>query len=237
MASILLIIATIVVAGLAAVLAYLLSFSAASSQPTILLVGPCNGGKTALFTLLQFGKKSPTHTSQHPNTSTSLTLTLADRTARLVDLPGHPKLAHLFEAELALNTPKGLVFVIDSAALARPDAIRAVAEQLYALLVRLQKVKTAVPVLIACNKSDLFTALPAPRVKTLLEAEIEKIRKARSAEISLAEGEDDEDKELLGWEGEDFKFAMLEGMEVDVVSGSVDKNDVQAWKDWMAERV
>ncbi|BFZ59369.1 hypothetical protein YB2330_000377 [Saitoella coloradoensis] len=235
MPSILLIIATIVVAGLAAVLAYLLSFSSASSQPTILFVGPCNGGKTALFTLLQFGKKSATHTSQHPNTSTSLTL--ADRTARLVDLPGHPKLAHLFEAELALNTPKGLVFVIDSAALARPDAIRAVAEQLYALFVRLQKVKTAVPVLIACNKSDLFTALPAPRVKTLLEAEIEKIRKIRSAEISLAEGEDEEDKELLGWEGEDFKFGMLEGTEVEVVSGSVDKNEVQAWKDWMAERV
>lgn len=103
-------------------------------------------------------------------------------------------------------------------------------------------------VLIAANKLDLFTALPASLVKKNLQAEITKIRATRAkglldSAVSM-EGEDDE-KEWLGEGGEgSFDFQQMEesGVEVDIVGGNVtgkgeEKAHVDEWWSWIAQQM
>lgn len=102
-----------------------------------------------------------------------------------------------------------------------------------------------IPVLIAANKGDLFTALPVSLVKRNLEAEITKVRVSRSKGL-LDSGTklDNEDKD--DWLGEvgstDFKFAQMEEFDVtiEVVGGNVlgaDGSNVEKWWEWIAERL
>ena len=86
----------------------------------------------------------------------------------VIDIPGHEKLRFLFlswEQQLG-----GIVFVVDAAAFSRN--FRQVAEYLYDVLSNEHVVQGRVPVLVACNKSDLPDAQPAHRVQSTLEAEL-----------------------------------------------------------------
>jgi signal recognition particle receptor subunit beta len=91
-------------------------------RTTVLLVGPPDAGKTALYSSLAFGSALPTHTSIQANST--LYTTSEGRTLRLVDIPGHPRLRDQFTNHLADTS--GVVFVVDSATVSRNGA--AVAE-------------------------------------------------------------------------------------------------------------
>ena len=79
--------------------------------------------------------------------------------------------------------------------------------------------------LVACNKSDLFTALPPGKMKVVLEEEVGKVREARSRGIvGVGEEEKEETDEWLGEVGADrFEFSQLEdaGIEVEFLGGTV----------------
>ncbi|KAK3939325.1 signal recognition particle receptor beta subunit-domain-containing protein [Diplogelasinospora grovesii] len=195
----------------------------------------------------------------------------------LVDTPGHAKLRRFALSRLR-NIPtttstgktskakkdsklKAVVFVVDAAALAdsdgRGDSLAATAEYLYEVLLALQKrmgssqtsrMPSSVPVLVAANKLDLFSALPAALVKSQLETEIGRIRKTRSRGLlDSGVGADDlaateESDNWLGEYGsEKFTFAqMLEFYtEVDVIGGNVagDGPGADKWWKWIAERI
>ena len=143
-----------------------------------------------------------------------------------------------------------MIFVVDAADLAAgSDGLRIAAEYLHEVLrlvVQLQRGrKNEWKVLVAANKLDLFTALPAGLVRTVLEAEIEHVRRGRekglldSAGVGEESGGDGD--EILGDGGEGaFRFEQLEGdgVEVSVIGGSVLGNeggDVQKWWQWIAE--
>jgi signal recognition particle receptor subunit beta len=156
------------------------------------------------------------------------------------------------------------VFVVDSAALAAPAALADAADFLHDLLLALQRRHTrnssskgpaAIPVLVAANKQDVFTALPVGQVRARLEAEIGLVRVARSKRLADSgrggmegEGEDQEEDEE-GWLGEfgsrDFSFAQMEesGVEVSVLGGNVkgeegdDGARVQEWWDWIGRNM
>ncbi len=99
--------------------------------------------------------------------------------------------------------------------------------------------------LIAANKLDLFTALPAPLVRTALEAEITNVRNSRlrgllDSGISMGDTADaGEEKEWLGDGGEGkFEFSQMEEVNVSVVvaGGNVSGSegaDVAKWWDWI----
>ncbi|KAL7892744.1 signal recognition particle receptor beta subunit domain-containing protein [Trichoderma sp. SZMC 28014] len=97
----------------------------------------------------------------------------------LVDTPGHGKLCNVSMGKLAcMDKVKAVVFVVDAAALGEQETLAPTAAYLYDMLLFLQKRatskgkdKAAIPVLIAANKMDLFTALPATMVKSHLEME------------------------------------------------------------------
>ena len=125
---------------------------------------------------------------------------------------------------------KGIIFVVDAATLSNTSddlvdgSLVEAAEYLHDILLTLQKRHTSskssqgpteMPVLVAANKLDLFTALPAKLVGTSIEAELSRIRTSRSKGLlDSGIGMDDdeaEDRDTLGGGGEgDFKFSMME---------------------------
>ncbi|KAK3368506.1 signal recognition particle receptor beta subunit-domain-containing protein [Podospora didyma] len=154
---------------------------------------------------------------------------------------------------------KAVVFVVDAGALlSDSEALPSAAEYLYDVLLSLQKrmaggkgskAPASIPVLVAANKQDLFTAVPAALVKSNLEAELGRIRKTRSrglldsgvgADDDVSAREDGDD--WLGEYGsEKFSFNQLMefDIEVDVVGGNVvgDGPGADKWWKWIAERV
>lgn len=177
-----------------------------------------------------------------------------------MDTPGHGKLrAAAYAAALAAPTNKnlrGIVYLVDAAALASPAGLSEAAEYLHDVLLALQRRYTAAktskgpaatPVLVAANKLDLFTALPPALVRAQLEQEIEKVRTARAKgilDVGVSEDSVGEEHEWLGGGGESkFEFRQMEEMNVpvDVVGGSVlgedDGPDVGGWWEWIAAQM
>jgi signal recognition particle receptor subunit beta len=225
---------------------------------------------------------TPTHTSQ-TTTAAACRLPPSARTAadqyrsendtsahsqptfQLIDTPGHGKLRHqaysLVNGEPA-SAPKGILFVLDAAAPSLADAAAYLHDVLLVLQKRRTQAKTSklppvIPVLVAANKQDVFTALPAPVVRRRLEEEIGNVRSSRSRGLldSSMQGDEgagigNDDDEEASWLGEygskKFSFEQLAefGVDVTVAGGNVlaegeegrdSGRRVQEWWDWIAE--
>lgn len=182
----------------------------------------------------------------------------------LIDTPGHGKLRHhaltrLTAASTAAHKLKAVVFVVDAAALSEPtDALADAAAYLYDVLLLLQKrtgatrsskAPPAVAVLVAANKSDLFTALPAKLVRNSLEKELGRIRRSRSKGLldsgvgseEVGAGGDEADDWLGEYGSEVFKFEQMWEFDVyvDVEGGAVvgEKADVDRWWSWIGAKL
>jgi signal recognition particle receptor subunit beta len=239
--------------------------------PTVLLLGPENAGKTSLLTLLERGTKpAEAHTSQRTQ-SVELNATTDANTKGsfrnhddssgtytkflLIDTPGHGKLRNLAMGKLAdVDKLKAVVFMVDAAALGEQETLSPTAAYLYEVLLYLQrrageksKKKSSVPVLIAANKMDLFTALPANLVKSQLESELSRIRASKSkglldSGVGVDEiGSEEQDSWLGEYGSEKFSFQQMGEFDIDieVVPGSIttEEADVDKWWWWMAQRV
>ncbi|PYH95367.1 P-loop containing nucleoside triphosphate hydrolase protein [Aspergillus ellipticus CBS 707.79] len=189
---------------------------------------------------------------------------------RLKDTPGHGKLrgSQGLAALLSMSTTndtksrlRAVLFVVDTATLSEAETMRDTASYLYDVLLILQKralkkgkysLKAAseIPVLVAANKQDLFTALPSGSVREKLESEIDKIRKSRSKSLldaSVDPGIDEGEEDILGSSDarDIFSFKSLEeeiGLRVDVVGGAVkgDENGnlgsgIRKWEEWIGQ--
>ncbi|KAI9826322.1 MAG: hypothetical protein M1832_000239 [Thelocarpon impressellum] len=184
----------------------------------------------------------------------------------LIDTPGHGKLRH--HALSGITSPqnlRGIIFVVDAANLSSSggeqlaDGLRDTAEYLHDMLLLLQKRITGLKsskaprelhVLVAANKSDLFTSLPAPLVKTTLETEITKVRDSRSKGLldsGIGMGEDQgaqgDDKDWLGdVGGSSFDFDQMRdsNVVVEVAGGNVLGSEgprVGPWWEWVGNRL
>ncbi|TAQ90882.1 DNA-directed DNA polymerase [Chlorociboria aeruginascens] len=249
--------------------------SGLTTLPSILLIGPSGSGKTALLTLFERGTHAETHTSQSPfAVECSLPVgTLAEsdkyrsindptnhahKKFLLIDTPGHGKLRH--HALDNITNPqnlRGLIFMVDANTLSAGDeALRRAADYLHDILLLLQKRITGtkstkalkeLPVLIAANKMDLFTALPAALVKASLEREITKVRASRSKGLLDSgigtEGNDEDNDEWLGEMGSsEFKFSQMDefNISVEISGGNVlgeGGSSVGSWWRWVGERL
>lgn len=220
------------------------------------------------------GSSAPTHTSQTPQSvecSLPVGTTAGSSKYRsvndpslqtykkflLIDTPGHGKLRH--HALDNLTSPqnlKGIIFLVDAAAMtAGAQGVRQTAEYLHDVLLLLQK-HMSMPkapketcLLLAANKLDLFTALPAALVKSALEAEITKVRSSRAKGLldsGIGMGDDADAEDRDDWLGEmgdsPFKFSQMEefGIYIEVSGGSVvgsEGPEVEKWWKWIGERL
>lgn len=226
------------------------------------------------------GSVKPTYTSQSPSTAlvrlSDQIRTHEDRyrsendnaprnqpTFKVIDTPGHGKLRHhaysTLTAEATTAALKGVIFVLDSAAAA--GGLIDAAEYLHDVLLALQKRHTqsrtskgpvAIPVLVAANKQDIFSAAPTSLLRMKLEEEIGKIRDTKSRGITGVGGDvsgddpggDDEDDWLGAYGSTEFKFAQMEeyGVDVKVIGGNVKdgetgKGHVDGWWVWIGENL
>lgn len=109
------------------------------------------------------------------------------------------------------------------------------------------KNQTSMPVLIAANKLDLFTALPTKLVKNGLESELTKLRGTKSKGLldsGIGMDDDLEDREILGGAGAGkFDFSLMEeyNVPIEVAGGSVlsadGTADVKEWWDWIGRHL
>ena len=176
----------------------------------------------------------------------------------LVDTPGHGKLRyHALESIVKPQNLKGIIFLVDAANISAGsdghggEGLREAAEYLHDVLLQLQKrssnSKTSrapkeMPVLIAANKLDLFTALPAALVKIALESEITRVRSSRAKGLldsGVGMNDVEEERDWLG-DGGDGAFGFSQMAEVNVpiaiIGGNVmgsDEADVVQWWDWI----
>jgi len=149
---------------------------------------------------------------------------------------------------------RGVIFVVDASVLDSSDSStsRDTAVYLHDTLLALQRrntgkaasrTRTEIPVLVAANKQDLFTALPTGAVKERLQSEIERVRISRSKGLTTVGQEPDADleEEVLGGGGEEkFSFKLMEeeyNIHVEVLGGAVKGEEagkgVQRWEEWI----
>lgn len=186
------------------------------------------------------------------------------------DTPGHGKLRgpqgvtqlHMMSTTKdARSKVRGVVFAVDTAAFSQDEPLRDTAIYLHDILLVLQKRALSrgksyliaageIPVLVAANKQDLFTALPPGSVREKLESEIDRIRKSKSKglmDASVDSGTGEGEEEILGNDNvrDKFTFKLLEdevGINVDVVGGAVKGDDdqnvgsgVRRWEEWVGQ--
>ncbi|KAJ6263234.1 Signal recognition particle subunit [Drechslerella dactyloides] len=235
-----------------------------------LLAGPRDSGKTSFLLYLQEQTLIPTQTSTTSATvklptgvleqiksedgETSIPEDIGSRHSfHLKDTPGHPKLRSQALTSINLG-PKaciGIIFMLDSAVLSSQPRLTDTVEYLYELLLVIQKQYNSlsessasspdpIPLLIACNKNDLFTALPSAKISILLQTELGRMKETkRKGLLNAGAGEeDDEDLDrVLGDENSDhvtWEGLREFGVEISVQSGSIKSTHAESWKSWMS---
>lgn len=224
----LILLSTVLLASALAVAFYLYRFGAATlplkpSQPTLLLVGPSSAGKTCLFQKLVHDKRNtPTYTSQRPNAA-QMGLESGKR-IRVVDVPGHSKLFGQFKTFPATS----IAFVLDSSTISKN--VDHVARNLLEVLT-FARTKNVAEVAIFANKSDFFTSISTDRISELIETEVEQIRRQKDGVQmdSIEERSEDEEDEWL----QDIAGSFILRDHCSMYSGSVLKDDINAWQDWI----
>lgn len=152
----------------------------AQVENPVLIVGPCNAGKTALFYKLFAGDLKETVSSVAENSTRNNKMTVkfdAQLSMTCVDIPGHFNFRYRIE-ELLDQGAKAVVLVVDSK---DKTKMAEAAEILYDALNNLTVLEHKPPILIACNKTDLQFSKTKIQIKQELEKEIEEIRKVRRA--------------------------------------------------------
>ncbi|PNW70404.1 hypothetical protein CHLRE_17g718350v5 [Chlamydomonas reinhardtii] len=175
-------IALLVVAATLVLLVILKLFSGGKRGSAVLLVGPCNGGKTTLFYRLKDGSTElGTVASMQENEGIVQVRNDKDRvvgSVRVMDLPGHPRLRS--KLEQYLKDASAVVLVLDSVDLT-PNKTEA-AEDLFEVLTHTTVARRRTPVLLACNKADLETqAHSVDFCRRTIEKQLDTMRKTRLA--------------------------------------------------------
>mmetsp|Transcript_8054 Transcript_8054/g.27396 ORF Transcript_8054/g.27396 Transcript_8054/m.27396 type:complete len:276 (-) Transcript_8054:36-863(-) len=175
--------------------------SSGSRGPTVLLVGPCGSGKTALAHRLCYDNVPQTVTSMKANTLRCETISPP---CNVVDLPGHSRLRSQLHGHLGKATR--IVFVVDVANMS--EQLRPAAELLYDIFSD-PAMDGGAPLLVACNKSDLSLARNPQRVKVQLQQEIDKLRGTRRSLETSGDDDDEAEEEKLpvGTPGQAFSMA------------------------------
>ncbi|XP_055910077.1 signal recognition particle receptor subunit beta [Eupeodes corollae] len=211
------------IVGLVVLVIYFIYKKRSSTRSTFILTGLCDSGKSVVFSQLLYSKVPETFTSIAENVGTYHAGRLS---TRLIDIPGHERVRDKFFDQYK-NTAKGVIFVVDSVNIQKD--VRDVADYLYTLLS--DSAINPCSVLIFCNKQDEEMAKSIQVIKTLLEKEMNTVRKTRTSKLQSVD--DSENKVVyLGKDGKDFEFSHL-NQNIQFYEGSGKNNELENLSDWI----
>jgi signal recognition particle receptor subunit beta len=196
-------------------------------QNLLLICGPNNSGKTALFYHLLTKEVRNTvssidinETPQNAMMDVKIPQSEDIKRLHVVDIPGHFHYREQLHQTLD-SQPKCILLLLDSKDKGRfPD----VADLLYDILNNLTILSSRVPIVVVCNKQDLQFAKKAAIVEGEIEKEIEEVRKVRRAQRAEDEKQRyiDTIKKRFSFE----EFRQLTGVDVKFVEGSVAREEL-----------
>jgi len=183
------------------------------NRKAVLILGPCNSGKTVLFSQLIHGKPIETFTSIDVNVG-KYSFGKNDNDKNIgnkfpvYDIPGNHRLRYSALEKLK-EEAKVIIFVIDASKL--KQTLQDSTEYLYNVLIDSNLQNTNIPLLVVCNKQDLGAlAKKAEIVKKELEKEMNILRETKSKPLLDDSGKATEYSEkYLGKKGKDFQFSDL----------------------------
>jgi len=192
----------------------------------VLLTGPPNAGKTALFLTLKDGKvHTGTTTSMQPNEADFTAVKYDDESApalHYIDYPGDASLGYRLPDYYPVA--KVIVFLID--ANDKKSIEREAAEAMYRILTSPEIVEQSPSIIVACNKCDLILASKPPLLKKLFETELQKLTKTQGqAEDAVTDDADAKESIPLGIDGENFEFDKHSPCSVEFMKCSVKSGD------------
>lgn len=171
------------------------------------MVGECGAGKTALLHRLVDGASVKSVTSMKETDVASWRIGESGPVRRLVDLPGHGRLAYLQAQFMPLAGV--VVLVVDSVTVLRN--MRPVAERLYDVATSSSDADELARVVVACNKQEMLGAADAKAVKRELMREVNELRSTRAMQPRAAGADDDDDGAdvMLGVDGEALTYEQM----------------------------
>jgi signal recognition particle receptor subunit beta len=171
--------AVILSATLGLLLLLALSSGSRKRSSTVVLAGPVNSGKSSLFFQIRDGTQHNGLVASMQENSGVCSLP-SGKSCRLVDIPGHHSFRHRLEA--SLRDAAAVVFVVDAVEIS-PRRVEA-AEMLYEVLNNPSFHKQRLPLLLACNKSDLEEdAHSVDFIRKTLEKQLNELRSSKSVGI------------------------------------------------------
>jgi len=198
----------------------------------ILILGPCDAGKTLLFNQLVQSKPIETFTSMIENVGQYFAKAESDlqvsnstpigKMMNIYDLPGHDRLRYS-ALEKRKEDAKAILYVIDASTL--KQNIRDSAEFLFNILRDPVLHSARTPVLVVCNKQDLgFQAKGAGVIERELAKEIGLLRVTKSKLLQDSSGSASGNQDIyLGEEDKDFEFSDLRA-EITFIEASAAKD-------------
>jgi len=192
-----------------------------NQRDTVLIVGVSgekdepSPGKTTLFKTLQYAtaqKNSPVSISCVPSMEVNEAVFAppqSQKANRWIDIPGHHRICTT-AIDTYIPRARCIIFVLDISTF--NSAARKSAVLLHDVLIH-QDVRTnSLPVLVFCNKNDVASNSTSPisvdAVKLRLQAELERIRTSKAAELKSVNAANHrvEDEHRLGFSNIPFEF-------------------------------
>jgi len=221
-------IAVLAVTFLIILVAYFLNKG--KKRKAILICGPCDAGKTQLFSQLLYSKESETYTSMQENIGLLSLSDFGKKPVTVLDCPGHERL-RIKGLDQHKDKAMGIIYVLDASTITK--GIRDATEFLFRILSDPSIHGSRVPIMIVCNKQDLTLAKGASVIERELAKEIGLLRETHSRTLEGTDG-NALNHVFLGKEGKDFVFSDLKA-KVDVCEVSSTKGEnMDKVKKWIS---
>lgn len=197
----------------------------------LLILGQCGSGKTALYYQLKDSEEAgevKLVSSLTPNRAKlQIKAGGLEKAIDTIDYPGHQRFRGR-QAEL-YKEARCIVYLVDSE---DKQKLKDAAEHLYEILTSHEVIEINIPILLACNKSDLSGARTEKFIIEEIEREMEQMRTSRAATL---EGQDQADS-YLGVDGEKFKLIEHSPCPIEVCRISTKKPDLGSLYDYLQQQ-
>jgi len=186
-----------------------------SKTRSVLLVGPTDVGKSAMFSQVVGGKNLQTVTSVLPNEGEYIPSN-GSPALTIKDLPGHERVRIKYW-DTSKSGARGIICVVDSAG--GNKAVRESAEIIYTVLTDPSVTSVRPNILVFANKQDAPLSKSINVIKTQLERELTTLRMTKSAGLTSTGGGSSTEK-FLGKMDRDFEFSHAAPLKVEFAEGS-----------------